>query len=194
MAGRIFFTVAVMILCSLTYAQEMVWEGFEGKNNWVMVEWRNSGRGKMEISEEQSTEGVKSLKVVINREKKTYRDKVGVSREGYLNLARANKVIMDVYCESDDGLAVSIAFDIGDKGNYYESVKRPLKRGWNKDISFDLSANDFKCEGSDWKYDKSIPDRSNITKMHIIIYRPSNIISEETVYIDNIRIEQKKPV
>jgi hypothetical protein len=194
MAVRMLLAVAVTALCSLACAQEMVWEGFEGKNSWVMVEWRNSVRGKMEISLEQSTEGTRSLKVVMNREQKTYRDKIGISREGYLNLARADKVMMDVYCGSDDGLAVSIAFDMGDKGDYFESVKRPLKRGWNKDISFDLSAEDFKCEASDWKYDKAMPDRSNITKMHIVIYRPSNIISGETLYIDNIRIGQKKPV
>jgi len=161
MAVRMLLAVAVTALCSLACAQEMVWEGFEGKNSWVMVEWRNSVRGKMEISLEQSTEGTR---------------------------------MMDVYCGSDAGLAVSIAFDMGAKGAYFESVKRPLKRGWNKDISFDLSAEDFKCEASDWKYDKAMPDRSNITKMHIVIYRPSNIISGETLYIDNIRIGQKKPV
>jgi hypothetical protein len=187
MAVRMLLAVAVTALCSLACAQEMVWEGFEGKNSWVMVEWRNSVRGKMEISLEQSTEGTRSLKVVMNREQKTYRDKIGISREGYLNLARADKVMMDVYCGSDDGLAVSIAFDIGDKGDYFESVKRPLRRGWNKDISFDLSAEDFKCEASDWKYDKSMPDRSNITKMHIVIIQALQYISrEETLYIDEI--------
>lgn len=186
--------LAMAVFCSLAFAEDVVWEGFEGKSNWVMVEWRNSGRGRMEVSKENYSEGAKSLKVVMNKEKKTDREKVGISREGYLNLSRANGVVMDIFCDSDDGLAVSIGFDAGDKGAFFESVKKQLRKGWNRDVAFDLSGSNFKCEASDWKFEKPISDRSNITKMHIIIYRPSNVISEESVYIDNIRIKQKEPV
>ncbi|MFA6356447.1 MAG: hypothetical protein WCY23_04995 [Candidatus Omnitrophota bacterium] len=194
MGIRAALCVSIAVFCSLAFAEDVVWEGFEGKNNWVMVEWRNSGRGRMEISKENPSEGAKSLKVRMNREKKTDREKVGISREGYLNLSRSDSITMDIFCGSDDGLAVSIGFDAGDKGAYYESVKKPLKMGWNKDIVFGLSGNNFKCEASDWKFEDPIPDRSSITKMHIVIYRPSNVISEETVFIDNIRIKQRDPV
>lgn len=194
MKERIVLCACVTAFCSLALADGIVWEGFEGKNNWVMVEWRNSGRGKMQVSKENFSEGGKSLKVTMNREKKTDREKVGISREGYLNLSNSAGVKMDIYCASNDGLAVSVGFDVGDKGAYFESVKKPLKSGWNRDVTFELSGNNFKCEASDWKFDRPISDKGNITKMHIVIYRPSNVVSEQAVYIDNIRIGQRDPV
>lgn len=193
MKRHVVFIFAVIITSSLLFtakatAEDILWEGFEGRNNWVMVDWRNAGRGSFKIAKENASEGEKSLKVVMNRERKTDKIKVGVSREGYLNLANANSVVVDVFSETDDGLAVALGFDAGDKGTYYESVKKRLGKGWNRDIVFDLSGNDFKCEASDWKFEKPLGERENITKIHIIIYRPSNVIAPETVYIDNIRI------
>ena len=184
----VFVFAVVMAVSAAVSAEEVLWEGFEGKNNWVMVDWRNSGRGSFEITPDNPSEGAKSLKVVMNSEKKTDRDKVGVSREGYLNLAKAESIALDIFSETDDGLAVALAFDAGDKSVYYESVKKHLQKGWNKDVVFELGGNNFKCEASDWKFEKPLSGKENITKMHIIIYRPSNVIARETVYLDNIRI------
>jgi hypothetical protein len=116
-----------------------------------------------------------------------WKNKVAISREDYLNLDNA-KIKMDIYCPYPFGITVALAFDAGDNWAYFESPSKPLKKGWNKDVTFDLSKPNFKCQASDWKHTEELASKNDIRKIHILIYRPSKM-EVQTIYIDNIRIE-----
>ena len=142
----------------------------------------------LSVSADKASEGRQSLKVVIREEATDWKNKVGLFREDSLDLSKANNIAMDIFNEKTDGVEVAVGFMSGKDWTYYESDKKPLKTGWNKDISFDLAAADFKNKASDWKYTIPLADRDTVGKVFILLYRPARM-SADTVYIDNIRIK-----
>lgn len=170
-----------------TYAAEILWENFEGDNYWEPVDWENTAQAGLSISTDKASEGKQSLKVVIREEATDWKNKVGFFREDTIDLSKANNIIMDVFNEKAADLELAIGLMTGESWAYYESDKKPLKPGWNKDVSFDLAAADFKNKASDWKYEVSLADRDNVGKIFMLIYRPSRM-TPDVVYIDNIRI------
>jgi hypothetical protein len=188
---KVVSVIVFLILVSLPAtgkAQEAtLWDGFEGELMWVPVDWENVGQVELSLNDEEATEHTHSLKVDMMEESIGWKNKVTFSREDSLNLEGA-KVVMDVYAPYDPGINIAIGFDTGDEWTFYESEITPLKKGWNKDITFDLVDLNFKCRESEWKYNRKLTDADNIKKMHIMIYRPSRM-EVQTVYIDNIRIK-----
>lgn len=188
-----FFVLAVLVSLILSfgsrtaYVEEIPWEGFEGENKWVPAEWENVAQVELSLSTENVSEGKQSLKVVIKEEAIDWKNKVAFSKEDYLNLSDAN-VVMDVFSPAPSGIAVAVAFDTGSGWTYYESIQKTLKQGWNKDVTFDLSATNFKCRASDWKYTQALTDKEDVRRVHILVYRPSKM-EEQIVYIDNIRFK-----
>lgn len=169
------------------HAEDMVWESFEGENKWVPVNWENVGQIELSLGTENVSEGKQSLKVIIKEEAIEWKNKVAFSKEDYINLSDAN-MVMDVFTQAPSGIAMAVGFDTGSGWTYYESTQKPMKQGWNKDVTFDLSATNFKCRESEWKYTQALSDRDDVRKVHILIYRPAKM-KEETVYIDNIRFK-----
>ena len=170
------------------HAAEVLWESFEGDSYWEPVDWENTAQVNLSVSADKASEGKQSLKVVIREEATDWKNKVGLFREDSLDLSKANSIAMDIFNEKASDLEVAVGFMTGKDWTYYESNKKPLKTGWNKDVSFDLAAADFKNKGSDWKYEVSLADRDNAGKIFILLYRPARM-SADTVYIDNIRIK-----
>lgn len=188
-----FFVLAVLVSLILSFgsrtahAEEIPWEGFEGENKWVPAEWENIAQVELSLSTENVSEGKQSLKVVIKEEAIDWKNKVAFSKEDYLNLSDAN-VVMDVYSQAPSGIAVAVGFDTGSGWTYYESNQKAMKQGWNKDVTFDLSATSFKSRVSEWKYTQALADRDDIRRVHILFYRPSKM-KEDVVYLDNIRFK-----
>lgn len=168
-------------------AEDLVWEGFEGTLDWVPVTWENVGQVELSFSSENVSEGKQSLKVVMKEEAIDWKNKVAFSKEDYINLAEAD-MVMDVFSPAPTGIAVAVAFDTGSGWTYYESTQKTMKQGWNKDVTFNLGATNFKCRASDWKYTQALADRDDIRRVHILVHRPSKM-EEQIVYIDNIRFK-----
>jgi len=172
---------------SFVKAETALWEDYEGDVKWQVNNWENVGMVEVSQSDEQASEGQYSLKVDMLEEAIDWKNKVAISREDYLNLDNA-KIMMDIYCPYPFGITVALAFDAGDNWDYFEAPSKPLKSGWNKDITFDLGKSNFKCQASDWKHAEMLGNKDDIRKMHILIYRPSKM-EVQTIYIDNIRIK-----
>jgi hypothetical protein len=170
------------------HAAEVLWESFEGDNYWEPVDWENTAQVNLSVSPDKPSEGKQSLKVIIREEATDWKNKVSFSREDPVDLSKDNSIAMDIFNEKTADLEVAVGFMTGEDWAYYESGKKPVKTGWNRDISFDLSASDFKDKASDWKYAVSLADRDNVGKVFILLYRPARM-SADTVYIDNIRIK-----
>jgi hypothetical protein len=181
------FTAAVFfgINTAQVRAAEKVFDDFEGENEWVDVGWDNVGGVDLAISAEKASEGKKSLKVAAREEVEDWKNRVVFSKEAELDLSDVN-MVLDIYSDAPAGISVQVGFDTA--GDYYESQKKLLNQGWNKDITFGLAAKDFKCKASDWQYNQPLADRSDITKVFIIVNHPKKM-KNATVFIDNVRFK-----
>ena len=166
-------------------AEEKVFDSFEGDNEWVDVGWDNVGGVDLAITAEKASEGKKSLKVAAREEVEDWKNRVAFSKKAELDLSDVN-MVLDIYSDAPSGMSVQIGFDTA--GDYYESQKKLLNQGWNKDITFDLGAKDFKCKASDWQYNQPLADRSDITKVFVVVNHPKKM-KNATVFIDNIRFK-----
>ncbi len=190
---RLFLVLAMLSLMLnlsgiIARAQEaIVWESFEGEFKWMPVDWENVGQVELSVVPEKASEGEKALKVDMKEEAIDWKNKVAFSKEDYLNLEGVN-LVMDVYSPHDSGICVAAAFDTGGGWTYFETPSQIMKKGWNKNVIFDLGAHNFKCRENNWKHTEALANRGDVRKIHIMIYRPSKM-ETQTVYIDNIRFE-----
>lgn len=169
-------------------AEEILWESFESDNYWQPVIWDNSAQLDISSSTEKASEGKQALKVVIKEEASDWKDKVVVMKEESLDLSEVNNIVMDVFTEVPN-IEVAVALKTGGDWTYYESAKKSIAQGWNKDVKFDLNSSDFKSEASDWNNTAALPDKDDAGQFFILIYRPAKMV-QNIVYIDNVRFEQ----
>ena len=186
-AGLLSAVLAVMLLIlgASARAEEKMFESFEGANDWNIENWDNSGGADLTIVADKASDGKQSLKAVAKDVSEDWRNKFVLSREASLDLSNTD-MYLDIYTDAPSGVSVAVAFD--SSGEYYEAPNKLLNQGWNKDIKFDMGAKDFKCKASDWKFSVPIADRSDISKVFVIIQHPKKM-KAATVYIDNVRFK-----
>lgn len=178
--------VFIGVNAGLVRAEEKAFDNFEASTvDWASPGWENAGGVDLTLSTEKASEGKQSLKVVAQDEPQDWKNKVVFAKEAALDLSNLN-MVLDIYTDAATGMGAQVGFD--STGDYYESQKKILSQGWNKDVTFDLGAKDFKCKASDWKYTAPLADRSDITKVFILITHPKKA-KNATVYIDNIRFK-----
>ncbi len=168
-------------------ANVLVWEGFEKENVFRCVDWENAGRAELSIAPNYYSEGTRSLKVDFKKSPKEGIEKIAFYKEAKLDLSNS-KVILDIYNISFYNLEVALGFDTGRQRTYYETIAKSIKRGWNKDIAFDLGTYDFKSKETNWEYSAYLKDANVIRRLFILIYYPSDF-KAATIYVDNIRFK-----
>lgn len=184
----VFLSVLAVLLSGMNgfvYAEEKVFDNFEGANDWTAENWDNVGGVDLSIVTEKASEGKQSLKAVAKAVDEDWKNRFVVSREASLDLSNLDMYV-DIYTDAPSGVSVAAAFD--SNGEYFESGNKLLNQGWNKDVKFDLGAKDFKCKATDWKYTAPIGDRSDISKVFILVQHPKKM-KNCTVYIDNVRFK-----
>lgn len=185
----ILFLVTAAITFSAEGADAFLWEGFEKENGFYSAGWDNITTPQLSISLNYYSEGTRSLKVDFKKSPKDWINKTAFYKDVRLDLANA-KIILDVYNFSFFNLEIALGFDTGKDNVFYESITKPIKRGWNKEIAFDLAAYDFKNKQTDWRYSTHLKDAGDVKRFFIIVYYPDDF-KNATVYIDNIRFEGK---
>lgn len=182
--------VAAVILCApCACAGEVLFEGFEGDSYWYGVDWENTGQVNLEVVGENASQGKGALKVVIREEATDWKNKVAFFREANgIDISKNSQVLMDVYNKEAAGIEIAIGLRTGEGWAYYESGRKPVGRGWNRDVAFDLNSPGYKCKASDWKNSVALADKNNIGELYVLVYRPAKM-SRDVVYIDNIRIK-----
>ena len=96
-------------------------------------------------------------------------------------------VVMDVDNKSKGGFQLAISlFTHGWKG-FYESTGVYVKKGMNKDVTFDLRSKRFKCAQTGWAYKSPLKDPKAVSSIVLMIY-PRN---PGTFNLDNVRFTKK---
>jgi len=194
MRALLYMTAAVAasaaILCApRAQAGETLFEGFEGSSYWYGVDWENTGQVNLEEAGENASQGKGSLKVVIREEATDWKNKVAFFKEANgIDISKNREVLIDAYNKEAAGIEIAIGFRTGEGWVYYESGRKQVGKGWNRDISFGLNSPDYKCKTSDWKNSAALADKNNIGEFYVLVYRPVKM-ARDVLYIDNIRIK-----
>ena len=190
--------IAAFIYLSLAGAafaqQDLPWDNFETKElRWTPVNWQNARPIELSIADSPSKAAGKpiagkfSLRVDIYEDVNRSRNKIAIYREEELDLSKHN-ISLDIFVQNSMNAAAAVAFETGKKWTYYESSQINLKKGWNKDVTFDLSKPTFESQASGWKYDVKLADRGDIRKVVILVYN-TVLLEPDVVYLDNIRFK-----
>lgn len=172
------FTLLFLFISNYIFAEEQrglgyifLWDDLESKSNWTI------DAGNMNLSTYHTTEGQSSLKVTVGQE--TARDlSKGIvlkKEKAILNIENAKGLILDIYNEGEPFKMVLAFYTNG----LHESFPKRIESGLNKNVVFDLGAENF-----------SPPfGLENIAQsLSFIIYPEKDTLNP--VYIDNIRIHQ----
>lgn len=153
----------------------VLWDGFESYNQWKVSS--PSGKSEVYTAGEHSTEGRRSLKVVLSPE-----DKGGDSGDVLLKRGNVNmtvdwikKVVVDVY---NNGAPFDMALGIH-TDSWAESIPKRVNKGLNKNITFELNVKDFKFP----------IDNKDVIKDLVFIVYPNQ--EADLLYFDNVRIKQR---
>ena len=157
-----------------------LWESFEAGTTWKIPAW--SGRSELRVVKNKAFEGERSLSVRLDM---TYRSTIRLFRAEMLNLSHHRWIVLDAYAGRPVNLRV--AFVTGSRRFRYETPARPLRRGWNRDISFDLSASTFRSRRTDWKYVGRLELRRIVREVAVVIDVKPAGYGTGMLWLDNIR-------
>jgi len=103
------------------------------------------------------------------------------------DLSDADEITLDVYYPMDFPANMTLAFSTGDKWAWQEGPAKRIKKGWNKDITFNIKKKYWKNEGSKWNPTVTPADITNVKRISLVVF-PSEMGKGYTL-IDNIRIK-----
>ncbi len=161
-----------------------LWESFEAGTAWKIPAW--SGRSELRVVESKASEGDRSLSVRLDM---SYGWKICLFRAEMLNLSHHRWILLDAY--SGRPVNLRVAFVTGSRRFHYETPLRRLRRGWNRDISFDLSSSTFRSSRTDWKHIGRLELRRIVREVAVII-EPGRAFRQARdgvgmLWLDNIR-------
>lgn len=159
-----------------------LWYGFENEVEWTTDDWAKNSLKNPVISNDFVSEGEKSMEIKINAERKGQQGVVQLFDSG--DLSGIKEIKFDIYNSSLTGMNICLMIKTGDNWLYHESIRKRLKPGWNKNITFDLTAPIF---GSEGKYNTRIKNINYVRRFGILI-EPENA-TDGIIYIDNVMIK-----
>lgn len=162
-------------------ASRSLWEGFETMNGWNSADWAD--KVKVSLSRDKITEGRNALKVIFDKKGRRSDGKgIVIQKQSlFLDLSKAKEMVFDIYLDAPNSVEVSIVLN---SLGFCESVRKILLPGWNKNVTFDLTAKTFKKEPTRWLHRGGI-DRDVPMQEVMLIFYPWDVESG-SIYIDNI--------
>lgn len=185
----VFLTSLLVSGNNYVFAQEqaevVLWDGLESKSQWSIAGWGD--KGELSLTTEHKTEGEKAFEVKFSPEGKQTPSKgiVLEKEQTAIDIDSTEKVILDIY---NDGLPFELALVLY-TDEFCESSTETIKKGMNKDVSFNLRAKDFKSPTSNWRYNYSLRSGTIAWRVMFIIY-PDDVGDTGNVYFDNIRLKK----
>ncbi len=179
------FSAATEAVPAAGGTETIVWDSLESKHLWSIAQWGDAA--KLAVAPDNKTEGEKCFKVSFGPEGKQNPPKgVVLEREqSAIDLDTSKKLTVDVY---NDGPPLEMALVLY-TDEFIESSTATIKKGLNKDITFDLHAKDFKSPTSKWQYNYSPRPGTIAWRIMFIMYTEDPDI-KSTVCFDNIRLER----
>ncbi|MEI7542981.1 MAG: hypothetical protein WCJ94_07005 [bacterium] len=111
--------------------------------------------------------------------------------EDSLDLSDVFEMKADVYYPYDFPTSMSMALSTGDKWEWQEAKASRLKKGWNKDVTFNLKEKKWKNEASKWEATGLPVDTKNVKRLCLTIFPPD--MGKGYVIFDNVRLKTSAP-
>ena len=162
-----------------------VLDSFEkGNGSWEVKEWGD--KVSLKASDEFASAGQRGLKVSFTEKQRVADRSKGAflrrSIGGMVGERRA--ILLDVYHPGQKPIEIAIGLDAD---QYYESVTKTLKPGWNRNLRFPLLEPTFKANSSAWKHTEKIQQDLILGSIYVVFY--FNDLNEGFVVLDQIRSE-----
>jgi len=161
-------------------AAQEVKDGIEGTQQWRIQTWAN--RGNCEVVTQKEKDGAENRMLAVDFGAGNH-DKTVVGAFVNKDLKPYKAMVLDIYNDSAKDVKVSFAV-ITMPTQYIESkaVTIPAKK-WRRDIAFDLDAEEYKSEATNWVNKGRLENRERTQQFFFLIY---NAAKEGTVYIDSV--------
>ncbi len=161
-----------------------LWEGFDGPFIWSVATWDNAGVSVVP-SDEHTTVGETALKFSFERASDSR--KAICMLEKVMDWSEIEGMKLDIYNDTGRYVSLAISITTGDEWEWYESRGIRLDRGWNKDVTFDLTDNSYKAERSNWRHRLNIENLDSVLRVSYLFWG-----AEGDIYMDNIRLKGYK--
>ncbi len=193
----VIFILSIMAIVNHLYAAEtgaapvvegtetILWDGLEAQHLWSIAQWGDAA--KMTVVPDNKTEGGKCFKVEFGPEGKQNPPKgVVLEREqSAIDLDSTKKLMVDIY---NDGPPFELALVLY-TDEFIESATETIKKGLNKDVTFNIHEKGFKSPTSNWQYNYA-PRTGTIAWRIMFILYAEDTEAKANVYFDNIRVER----
>jgi len=151
-------------------------DDFESERRWVVEQWGDPGTARRSVLGDGT-----GLEVTFQLQKQ---QKVAATRVLSVDLTGWEEMAFNVLNACQKPVEVAIALVCGPgEGLYYESPTQTVKVGFNREIVFDLTSENFKCERTKWEHKAKIGDRV-VQRLTLLIYPQTS----GQVMFDNIRL------
>jgi hypothetical protein len=179
-----FFLVLSQNVVFSVETQQVVADDFTNIEKWSVASWGDGG--DISISDSYAAPDQKSLKLHITEEGQKNQGKgVVIEKEQVaLDISSTDKITLDMY-NAAGPMKMALVLHTGD---FCESFPIELKEGENKDIVFDLKADNFKSSASKWEYNYSLKSGSIAWRLMFIFYREKDQTGD--IYISNLRFDK----
>ncbi|MDD4879330.1 MAG: hypothetical protein PHR22_02600, partial [Candidatus Omnitrophica bacterium] len=184
----VIFIMSMLAIVNHVYAAEtetVLWDGLEAKHLWSLAQWGDAAR--LTIVPDNKTEGEKCFKVEFGPEGKQNPPKglVLEREQSAIDLDSTKKLIVDIY---NDGPPFELALVLY-TDEFIESATETIKKGLNKDVTFNIHEKDFKSPTSNWQYNYA-PRAGTIAWRIMFIMYAEDTEAKGNIYFDNIRVER----
>ena len=107
-----------------------------------------------------------------------------VNRTVQGDLTGCRFLVVQVHSQMQSGARLAIGISTGENWSYHESAPQYIRPGNNPDVVFDLAAETFKTQATNWEYRSAVENASKVRTIHLLLYP----ISSGTIAIDNIKV------
>jgi len=146
--------------------------------------WANESaddHASLSVTTENATSGQHALRIDFEA---FGRGKFQARRDGRLDLSRGARLLVDVFSAAPQRMRMALGIECGRPPFYYESPRVPIQTGWNRNISFDLSAARFSRGDENYRHAPSYLD--NTSKLSLLFFEDGN--RKGAVFLDNLRL------
>jgi len=110
-------------------------------------------------------------------------------------LAGKGAVRLSVYNRSSAPVKVAVALWTGARSTYYETPARAVPVGKWQQLSFDLTAKDYKCAASKWKHSAGLGRERRLRMLAVLLYHGGKTcrVLVDGLTVDGKPVPERKP-
>lgn len=111
-------------------------------------------------------------------------DKTAMGLALKADLASRGALVLDVTNPQEAPINIALAILTTKGDRYYESPEVAIKPGENKDVTISLTASNYKCTSSEWKFAGAVAGLESVTQVCLVIYTKT----KASLVVSNVRL------